>query len=255
MPRPGIANAAWRPELLSEISLDLDANLVPGNDGDLISTFSNRSPIGTAGDYTASGSARPTLKRNIIGGQSVLRFDGTANVMASTYQTVVGAQTHFFVFKLPAGMSLGTYGAAYTVVDTSGNPAFFVPINIGGYDPYTIACKITAVQMSVGLSDATDGNPHILGWTYDGSAQNDIDNTAFYTISLDGTNKTVTNPGAGYIDPTGLGKASLGAYLTAGGSASNFIAIDIARLLVFNGVLSTQKYAAVARYLSARYGI
>src|SRR5438132_1219954 len=47
------------------------------NDGDPVATWTDRSS--NANNSTASGSARPTFKTNIIGSTPVLRFDGSAN--------------------------------------------------------------------------------------------------------------------------------------------------------------------------------
>lgn len=61
---------------IPNLELHLDANSIVGNDGDAVSIWHDQS--GKLRDFSqATESKRPLLKKNIINGQSVVRFDGT----------------------------------------------------------------------------------------------------------------------------------------------------------------------------------
>jgi hypothetical protein len=93
----------------------LDASSITGlADGDPITTWTDRS--GKGNHATASGTARPLYKTNIQNGRSIARFDGLNDTM-----TVAGLGTDEF-----SGVTQGTLFAVF-------NPRLETPTGVGQY--------------------------------------------------------------------------------------------------------------------------
>ena len=77
----------------------LDASTLGGNDGTLIGTWPDLS--GQTNDMLqATGSKQPSLYTNQVNEQAVVRFDGTADTLASSTTDIIGdgsAYTKFVV--------------------------------------------------------------------------------------------------------------------------------------------------------------
>lgn len=94
----------FRP-LAAGATLALDARFISGlSNDDPISTWSGRDTSGA----TASSTARPTYKTNILGGNPVARFDGTNDVMTPDESDV--ARCVFAVVDLASDANHGLIG-------------------------------------------------------------------------------------------------------------------------------------------------
>ena len=95
-----------------ESRVALDARMITGlADADPVSTWTDRS--GGGRDLSASGSARPTYKVGIQGGNPVVRFDSDDGMTGSWSETLT-SETVFMVFKSPAPV---TYARYFTQTD------------------------------------------------------------------------------------------------------------------------------------------
>ena len=90
-----------------------DTNFNPANYGTVIvwyaarkESYSNGASVGTVTDWSGGGhnatqtnsSAKPTFQTNVVGGQSVFRFNGTTNFLNATF-TSADPMTAFIVWK------------------------------------------------------------------------------------------------------------------------------------------------------------
>jgi hypothetical protein len=236
----------WEPNRIGSLVLDLDADKVPGNDGDAIGTWSNAAPNGTAGDFAQpTGSKKPLVKRNIIGGRSTLLFDGVDDFMTSTFAATNGAASVYVVFKLAATGAGGQ--SLYQLRSATPHYHILQIMNNGSYQPYSFQFDSTSSTSAVGISATSyDLNAHISGVTYNGGGES---SAAAYTTTLDGVSKTII--GTGSFSGVGSTQSAIGA------RASGIVPMSghIARLLYFTAALSTQQDAAVVKYLRNRYGI
>lgn len=250
MPNPSISRAAWRPEFFGTCILDLNADLVAGADGTAIGTWANQAPTGAANNFTqATGSKQPVVKRNIIGGRSTLLFDGANTFLTGTLVTT-GAISRYVVFKFVGTPAASTSWELLCLKDSTAafNETFV--LNAGGYQPYSFLDKSpTSAVASVGIADALNTSPHVLGVVYNNGA---ISTPASYTVSLDGVSKTVVASGA--IGTPNTASTAIGARVVAG-VGSSFVSGHIARVLVFSTNLSAAADAAVVTYLRGIYGI
>jgi hypothetical protein len=236
----------WQPKFIASLVLDLNADLIAGNDGDAIGTWVNAAPNGSAGNFTqATGAQQPLLKRNILNGRSVVRFDGSNDCMSSSLAVPGGASapiTFYWVFKriTPAtGTTLGV------IANSGGKGNYTSLLNFSGYSNY-LSVAALAAGSNVGLTDSPDTNFHIWSWTWDGTSNT---STSAYKIYLDNISKTVSSA-AGSLGA--IGSSLIGAETGGGGSAIN---MDLARVLVYAGNHTAQQMTAVNRYLHNLYGI
>lgn len=235
----------WSPGLFP-LELDLNADRIAGSDGDAVGTWNSVGPV--TASFTASTTARPTLKRSIINGHSVVRFDGSANVMRSTYLAPDTALTWIMAFQF-----LGAFASvkqALNLVGTTTNSIQFLFINSGAYQPYTFKNKAAGSGVGVGIADTPDANAHVIGVTYNNGTNTD---PTSYTCLLDGVAKTVAASDS--VTRSSVDKPSIGAFVNSSDVASLFTQIDIARLLVFRGALSAAQFAAADKYMRNIYGL
>lgn len=199
-----------------------------GVDGDLIASIVNFGSAG--GTATAAGSARPTLKTGIQSGRSVLRFDGTANVMVTpTIATTAKPITLFVVCR----WTKATWVADEVVCDGSSNSALIsrhsaTEISMFGgvaHQPFTL----DALAWHVIKAEFPAGSVGNLG--ADGTYAN-----------------TAAAPGGNTYDSVTLGAAT--------SPSSAFAQVDIGEYIVFKpggAGLDTPTATAVAAALKAKW--
>ncbi len=247
---PGLARAAWRPEFFSSLTLDLNADLLTGNDGDALAAWNNSALTGSGNNYAQSVAGnKPLLKRNIINGHSVVRFDGVNDFMSTSFAPAAAQSTSvFLVFK--AASSTGTKGV-YIIKDASATGTTLYLLSAGGYQPYNFESKTGAAASASGIADARDTNAHLIQINYNNGTKT---LPASYTAALDGTAKTVVaSPGVLAVGATDL--STIGAAVTLGLVTSSPFDGDIARLLFFEGAITSPQAAATTQYLRNIYGI
>lgn len=214
-------------------TLFLDADSVPGSDGDAIGTWSDES--GNAAHFTES-SNKPLLKKaaNGINGHNVLRFDGTNDLLtcAKALSTIIAAaaDTCWLVFKI-------------IVNDTNSTTLYFNDTAIGA--------------MSWGLTFRTSNG--INAFIYNGVYLSKTQSVSTSTPYIARSRRT---SGTIYLRIDGGTEGS-----AAGGNVSGltdkptlgtdgtviFTRIDIAEIIVFNSALPADSMAIVDAYLKEKY--
>lgn len=248
---PAIGTSSFSPTDLASCLVYLDADLVSGNDGDPIATWSNQTSGGSTYDYTQStGGLKPLLKKNIINGRATLLFDGVDDYMACTGSFPAGACTYFLVMKTAVNPTAGNT-AVVCITKTATVDHFkvlYLRNGVGGFQPYDSGAKaVNNVDLGVGIADSLDTNAHTYSVVYNNGAH---DAVGSYSIVLDGTSKTVVASGANTIPTAYLN--TIGAVHT-GGVAAAFWNGHIACLLAFNTNLSAPDYASVQSWARTRW--
>lgn len=250
------AAGGFTPNDIAGLLLWLNAGAIAGNDGDAIATWANQK-TGGGDDYTqGTGAKKPLLKKgaNGINGQNVVLFDGVDDWLGSTFtpSSATKTFTQFLVFQMAATPGSGVAYTAVATVDTGSRFTSILPINVGGYRPYTFMAQIFTTSFAAsGIADALDTNAHVLMYDY-----NDVLFTAptSYACGLDGTTKSVVASGSvGFSAGT---TSSVGARVVAGaGVAASYYSGKVAEYIYYSGVLSAPNIATITAYLKTKYGI
>ena len=207
---------------------------------------------GNSNNATQTGNVtkKPTYKEAQINGKSAISYDGIddfLNVATETGLSFTSSDSfsYFAVIKTSA-----TGARALIMGDYNGNPSISFELNSvppSGKLRVYMSDATPNVKDYLGSSNVMDGNPHIVGFTYDGSTQTIV-------IYLNGV-------------PQGLTKQSDG---TLSGSLNNTGTLKIGKdnraspfffnglmpeNLIYNRVLNAGERARITRYLGRKYGI
>lgn len=221
-------------------SLLLDADLVSGNDGDAIQTWSDDSGYGNNFSQAYSG-YRPLLKKaaNGINGHNVLRFDGIDDVMAGPAASSVisvSADTVWIVFRILA-ITTNETGSMLYANDTA---------LCGGYCWGVIF--LTSLGAVIFLN--SDGIP------YERVSAAISTSTPYISRSRHSSGNLYLRINAGSEGSVSAGdiyRVAENLRLAADYSGSIFTQIDIAEVIIFNSALSAGNMATVDAYLKAKY--
>jgi hypothetical protein len=168
----------------------------------------------------ATGTAQPTYVTNVVGGNPVVRFDGTTDFLDATITTRTQPNTWFVVFRpsSTAAMANVISGGEEIIVDAGG------------------LVEVWGGASSVSDITATAGSWLSLGVQINGAS------SAIWSDNVAGT------VGSLGTDPTGTA-------LRVGNhsSLSRFFTGDIAEIILYNQVLSATDRASVFSYLHAKY--
>jgi hypothetical protein len=223
---------------LSSLLCDLDANRETSVDGTAIATLKNWAPTGSANDFTAAGTAQPLIKHNVLGGQSAYRSDGVNDIATSNLVAPHTGYTCIDVFRL---LAVPAVGFLSTMNLDNGSSESFFEVNNGVYQQWSWAVP-TNISVGIGGLILADTSPHLIVRTYNGGAPATAGSWQGF---LDGMALGVTASGA-----TG---AITGTHLF-GSSNSVFLNMDLARHMVFSGVLTATQIANITEYLRRIYG-
>jgi len=219
-------------------TLLLDADLISGNDGNAIQTWSDDS--GNSRNFSqATSGCRPLLKKaaNGINSHNVLRFDGTDDWMASAV-------------------------AISTMVSASAHTAFFV------YRLLSVATNDTLIGMNDALLDSglymgyvfrTNGNAYAHIYysnSYPAAAQAISTNTPYIAQSRHASGTLYHSINGGSDSSVSAGNIEnlyYPFYLAYSPVMALYSNIDIAEVILFNTALSESNRAIVAAYLKAKY--
>lgn len=194
------------------------------NDGDLVSTWTEEA-VGR--NATASSTARPTYKTNVLNGRNAVRFNGTANAMtlSGVFDSSVDTSVTVFVVYGNIAQTLDT-----SVILSSGAGVYIARQNDGTYahiggissDPRGIAynsCSIERVEYS-----------------------NSSINTYQYGLK--------SNTSAGGTTSSGFASGNLVIGSFAGSFWWNG---DVSEVIIYSGILTSDQSRAVENYLAAKY--
>ena len=224
---------------LTSLLVDIDANRETAVDGTAIATLTNWAPTGSANNYTATGTAQPLIKHNVLGGQSAYRSDGVNDIATSSLVAPHAGYTTVDVFRLLAVPAVGFFTTM--ALDNATVESFF-EVSAGGYQQWSWA---VSGNNSVGIGGlvSADTSAHLVVRTYNGGTPTAA---ASWQGALDGMTISVVADGA-----TG---AITGTHLF-GSSNAVFVSMDLARHMVFSGVLTAAQIANLSDYLRRLYGL
>lgn len=231
----------WRPSRLSGLRLWLDASRISGlADGDPVSTWSDLSGQGNNATQSTTA-AKPLYKTAIVNGRPVVRFDGVDD-----YLTV--ANTASFDMATPTIIVVGTASA--------GTGTFTGKITFAGGVGDASRRKLDVRRASSTTfsfqsgADAAFKASGTLSWAGFNVMSVVARGTTDYTLAVNGTAADATTPA---LDLTTYNTSAL--IIGAGTAGAEFLAGDIAEVLIYNRALSTAERKQVERYLGARYGV
>ncbi len=222
-------------------------------DGTAVSSWRDKS--GNGRDFTASGSARPTLTNSGINGKSVLSFDGTDDRLSRASAMVTG-NSGFTLFQVFEGTFPG-----------NGTALFAHSSGAGGTDSNDISVGLSADQGSNWLFGTLRTRVSALrtGVTANSDQRFDSVNVAGVgVVSLVGSfssTPTSTARFQGAQAPSSSGTSSLTSQvgMTIGcrnnATPDQFYVGKIAETIAYNTALSTADRARVEAYLAAKWGI
>lgn len=214
----------FTPASIAGLQLWLPASSIPGNDGDAVGTWTDQSGQGHSAIQPTSA-FKPTLKKNIVNGNAVVRFLGSSNQNMPITYAQARPQTLFMVYQ----------------VDVA---------NIG---------RTIAGTTTVGANNWLFG-AHATGprwWFANGAVGTASGSTGiFYCLSGVGTvsDSTLYSNGVSLANSAAVGV--WGATLSLGGaSGSESFTGDIAELVTYDTALSDANRILVQNYLMTKYAL
>lgn len=216
------------PTITNALLFDLDADTVTGSTGDLVETVTASGIAFTQ----ATSAARPSLRVAGLGGHNALRFDGTDDRLTAT---VAWPGTYsIFVVSIPSSASSSSAGEV--AGDQVGSLRIFQLRRTAGIVFNSAGSNASTASPSVGTFDV----PRIFGMIRDANtawAHRDGEQTA--TVAITGTPASGTRV-------IGIGQAT---------TSGQYMTTDIARVLVFNGVVAGADFVKVCSWAQDTYGI
>lgn len=255
------ASGLWLPKAYAQVSLGLrdtafmamigaqipltnlkfwfDANIIPGNDGDAIATWRDRS--GNGNDATqGTGANQPILKKNIVNGNAVVRFNAG------------GGTTRSFV--LPNAMGTPTTAEMFVVARADADPSAAGTV-LGAWE-----LSGNAGSVAWPFTDSTIYETFGSKFANHQAIANPVGNLAsafkVYNVQSEFNNYPIRLNGqlihAGTTNVVGFAGATraLGT-----DSVANIWRGDIAEVIVYSSALSIADREEVHNYLAAKYGI
>jgi hypothetical protein len=232
---PFVFAAPFAPTDIAGLQSWLKADALALSDGDPISTWTDASP--TPVSPTASGSARPTYKTNVVNGKPVARFDGADDTMSFASNPLAGAAagTLLVVHKIDA-------------------------------DPPTANERAGAPLRSWGSDSAGDHWPFTDGTIYAGwgsTVRKTIGNPAatmtsfrIYAIVTAASDFRFYIDGGAAFFSTATNTVGWGASPNLGGTvAGGLLDGDIAEIVAYDSALSLTDINQVGGYLSTKYAV
>lgn len=233
---------AFVPTNVAGCKLWLRGDLGVTQSGGTVSLWADQS--GNANDYSQGTAAnQPTFTASAINALPGLSFDGTNDVLTSSFQ-ISGAKTIFMVRKLSSVPGAGAFFTPWNL-NSGSLESEEIYVNSAGYQPTSFAHDRSGLITVLGTADALDTAAHVEQQTYDGGTNT---SASSYTERLDATTQTVVT--SSLFGVPGLG-ASLGARAN---NSLNYAGI-IAEFIVYDTALSGANLTLVRNYLGARYGI
>lgn len=233
----------WTPAVLSPYAW-YDAAQESYADGDPVGTWTNR---GTgAGNLTASGTARPTFKTNIINSRPVLRFDSNDAMSVAAFNPATAALTIWAVFTAPSGTDriIAELSANYNSTDgwvlyrAAANTVVFSEHAYGYTTWSTAGIATTSPSAFVATLDRAQATDEVAGYL----------NSSATNGSLS-PNANLTN--AAFPSDTLYVGARAGSSIFFGGSTT----ADLAEFGVCASALGTTDRTSLMTYLGSKYGI
>lgn len=212
------------PTSISGCKIWLRADSLALNDGDLVSTWTEEA---SGRNATAAGSARPTFKSNVLNGQNTVRFNGTANTMtlSGTFDSSVDTDVTIFIVYGNVAQTINT-----AAVISSGASTYLARIAEGSFGHIG---GISSVVRGIAYNSAV-----INRYTYTASSLID------YQYGL----RLYTSTGGATSSGFSGGNLILGSF-----ASGSWWDGDIAEVIIYAGVLTSDQNKLVESYLASKY--
>lgn len=219
--------ADWDASVISGMFTDTNRTIRVANDGDFVASISDQSGTGNHA-FQFNQAKQPLYKPNVKNGRSVVRFDGSNDILV-VIALIAGLQQPTTIFLAGKPLSVASNTALfdgvvsghrqYLDVDSSGKDSLFS----GG-----------GSQIGTFTSLAS---PHLWDIVYNGANS---------LISRDNSVDT----------PLSIGGNDLTGFCFGGSIVSGtFTPFDLYRLLIFSGALSNARRAAIRAMLNSQWAI
>lgn len=184
-----------------------------------------------------TGSAQPTYKSNILGGNGVINFDGsddTLTMPSGVYSLANGNNTAFVVSNTTSDST--TQRVVYMTEGGAANSRWFVAYSTTSGN---VNFNSSTSNASVSATGVTKANYNIFSCYRSGTTQ---------SISVNNAAETTNASGA---SESGVDAASIG----SNGGGAGFVIGNIAEIIIYNRALSAADIIQINRYLSNKWGI
>lgn len=229
------------PDSIANLELWFRADSIPLPNNTVVGEWKDQSVSGNDATNTQATSTWPVLIANGLNSLPVVRFDGTDDILrlaANPFNTVGEfPKTIFALLKSNAASGL--------VVGHGSSSGGFIDTYHTGLNVRNSHYRLSAVNNGVG--EQFEGTTNVGGFDVVRLFMQSGSSSIY-------VNGLVENTGTGSMNPFNYSLASIGA---ADGSASNAeqdpFNGDIAEILVFNRILTTQEAESVESYLFGKY--
>jgi hypothetical protein len=216
------------PATISGLTFWVKADAITGlSDGNSLATWTDQS--GNGYNATASGTAEPTYKVNILNGLPVVRFNGSSNRMQTAAFNLNQPFSLFVIGMQLAGRNVDTF-----ISDLSGTGFNLTPQYAGTYNSIWLYVPGGGLY----FQPVTLTTYNIAGGEVNG------------TSSLLDWNGNVGGQLQGTLGSSGSSGVSIG-----GNSAGDYLGGDIAEAIVYSQALSTTNRQIIEGYLAWKWGL
>jgi hypothetical protein len=201
---------------------------------DGLDLVSNWNDPGSPNDFSAAGGARPLWVNGVLGGQPVIRFDGTSDIMSVVggHNLNTGLDTAFTYFVVVAG---GITGNPRGLFDSApGQPQVF------RFGDSNNEVELWTNNPDVAVTYNTAGT--VLGIRADSSRFLEVLNTPIYSGTPTLTSENGTAAAVTWTNPT------IGAF-----NGNQFFTGDVAEMVIYSGQLNDADRDAVMNALLLFY--
>lgn len=207
---------AFVPTDIAGCKLWYNADSLVLNDTDPVSTWIDSS--GNGNNATGSGTARPLYRTNIVNGKPVVRFDGSNDILTTSY----------------------VFASAYTLF-VAYNRSTLCPVGGGGIGGTGILWRSTIVWSDVGQPSANlSSTPYTGAWSY---AAFQYNGSRIVGMWLNAGNILSGLSGAGSPSTTAF---------QLGNGFDGYSSCDIRAAIVYDSVLGTTDRQTVETYLASQ---
>ena len=236
----------FAPSDLANLALWLKADALSLNDGDAVSSWTDSS--GANRHATATTTARPTYKSNIVNSKPVLRFNGTSNYMVTPAVFAADTQYTVFIVSKAIGSSLNAGGRAIATI----RPA------AGAVNGYWHHLYRNDIANNARILTTSNGNAaNIVVQTPSTSYPFDAFIVTSYVFGTNGTwwiNNAQKSQALSITTQTNANAVMwLGKYFDT--TNAYWLSGDIAEVIVYGTALSDGGRGSVQTYLATKYGI
>jgi hypothetical protein len=217
------------PTSISGLKLWLKADALALSDGTAVSSWTDSSGLGNHATQ-ATGANQPILKTSILGGKPVIRFDGANDYLqTATFSSSLSSSTIFAVGKV------GTADQTQFVFDGIDSTHRNAVLHYSTFEGGAGANKLDQFAGTEVFGTSTNGVFAEISAVFNGAS------SATY---IDGS----------LVISGDVGSQSLsGLTVAARYTAANFLAGDLAEIIVYDSALSTANRKNVEQYLASKY--